>query len=221
MNAVEEIKATCSLDLFEYIGWYTESPDDATNAFKEFTSRFEVDVLKMCEAACSKWGYDETIAFDIANCVFQRVWKYPSYNHKKSKSENIDKGIKLWLHRIVYTQLANYNNKGYCYEPNKETDLTIIETIEDLVDGYAVPDENKRMILKKMSVVDQALSQLTKKHKIIYLTYKLYCPEDKTYIPRPVSKKLQEELGLAQVSIRKYKEEVNKIVEIYLTRIND
>jgi hypothetical protein len=61
---------------------------------------------------------------------------------------------------------------------------------------------------------------ISHKHKIIYLTYKLYCPDGKTYIPRAVSKKLQEELGLAQGSIRKYKEEANKIVETYLTRIN-
>jgi hypothetical protein len=148
------------------------------------------------------------------------VWKYPSYDQEKSKSKDINKGIKLWLHRIVYTQLANYKNKGFCYEADKETDLSLIETIEELVEGYSVPDEKKRLILKKMSVVDEALSQLTQKHKIIYLTYKLYCPDGKTYIPRAVSKKLQEELGLAQGSIRKYKEEANKIVETYLTRIN-
>lgn len=220
MEISEEIKTTCSLDLFEYIRWKTDYPDEAANAFKEFTLRFERDVIRMSEVACSKWGYDETVAFDIANCVFQRVWKYPSYNPDKSKSKDIDKGIKLWLHRIVYTQLANYNNKGFCYEADNETDLTLIETIEDLVEGYGVADEKKRIILKRMKVVDEALSHLTQKHKIIYLTYKLYCPDDKTYIPRSVSKKLQEELQLAQGSIRKYKEEANKIVESYLTRIN-
>jgi len=176
--------------------------------------------MRMAEVACSKWGYDETVAFDISNCVFQRVWKYPSYNQKKSKSKDINKGVKLWLHRIVYTQLANYKNKGFCYEADEETDLALIETIEDLVEGYGVPDEKRRIILKTMKVVDEALSQLTHKHKIIYLTYKLYCSVDKPYIPRAISKKLQGELGLAQGSIRKYKEEANRIVATYLTRIN-
>jgi hypothetical protein len=220
METTEEIKTVCSLDLFEYISWKADYPDEAKNSFKEFSFRFERDVIRMSEVACSKWGYDETVAFDISNCVFQRVWKYPSYNQEKSKSKDINKGIKLWLHRIVYTQLANYKNKGFCYEPDKETDLSLIETIEELVEGFSVPDEKKRMILKKMSVVDEALSQLTHKHKIIYLTYKLYCPDEKNYIPRAVSKKLQEELGLAQGSIRKYKEEANKTIETYLTRIN-
>jgi hypothetical protein len=220
MVTTEEIKTVCSLDLIEYISWQVDHPDEAKNAFKEFSFRFDKDVIRMSEVACSKWGYDETIAFDIANCVFQRIWKYPSYDHKKSKSKDINKGIKLWMHRIVYTQLANYNNKGYCFEPDNETDLSVIYTIEDLVKEYAVPDDKKRAILKRMNVVDEALSLLTPKHKIIYLTYKLYCPDGKSYIPRPVSKKLQEELGLAQGSIRKYKEEAIKIVETYLIRIN-
>ena len=220
MEKTEEIKTACSLDLFEYISWKTDYPDEAANAFKEFTFRFERDVIRMSEVACSRWGYDETVAFDISNCVFQRVWKYPSYKQEKSKSEDINKGIKLWLHRIVYTQLANYKNKGFCYEADNETDLTLIETIEELVEEFDVSIEKRRLILKRMKVVDEALSHLTHKHKIIYLTYKLYCPDGKAYIPRPVSKKLQEELGLAQGSIRKYKEEANKIVATYLTRIN-
>jgi hypothetical protein len=220
METAEEIKTACSLDLFEYISWKTEYPDEAANAFKEFTFRFERDVIRMSEVACSKWGYDETVAFDISNCVFQRVWKYPSYKKEKSKSKDINKGVKLWLHRIVYTQLANYKNKGFCYEADNETDLTLIETIEELVEEFDVSIDKRRLILKRMKVVDEALSHLTHKHKIIYLTYKLYCPDGKAYIPRPVSKKLQEELGLAQGSIRKYKEEANKIVSTYLTRIN-
>jgi hypothetical protein len=220
METAEEIKTACSLDLFEYISWKTEYPDEAANAFKEFTFRFERDVIRMSEVACSKWGYDETVAFDISNCVFQRVWKYPSYKKEKSKSKDINKGVKLWLHRIVYTQLANYKNKGFCYEADNETDLTLIETIEELVEEFDVSIDKRRLILKRMKVVDEALSHLTHKHKIIYLTYKLYCPDGKAYIPRPVSKKLQEELGLAQGSIRKYKEEANKIVSTYLTIIN-
>lgn len=220
METAEDIKKTCSLDLFEYISWKTDYPDEAANAFKEFTFRFERDVMRMSEVACSKWGYDETVAFDISNCVFQRVWKYPSYKQNKSKSVDINKGVKLWLHRIVYTQLANYTNKGFCYEADKETDLTLIETIEELVEEFDVSIEKRRLILKRMKVVDEALSHLTHKHKIIYLTYKLYCPDGKAYIPRAVSKKLQEELALAQGSIRKYKEEANKIVATYLTRIN-
>lgn len=220
METAEEIKTACSLDLFEYISWKTDYPDEAAKAFKEFTFRFERDVIRMSEVACSKWGYDETVAFDISNCVFQRVWKYPSYKQEKSKSEDIGKGVKLWLHRIVYTQLANYKNKGFCYEADNETDLTLIESIEELVEEFDVSIEKRRLILKRMKVVDEALSHLTHKHKIIYLTYKLYCPDGKAYIPRAVSKKLQGELGLAQGSIRKYKEEANKIVATYLDRIN-
>lgn len=220
METEEEIKTACSLYLFEYISWKSDYPDEAANAFREFSLRFDKDVMRMAEIACSKWGYDETVAFDISNCVFQRVWKYPSYKQEKSNSEDVTKGVKLWLHKIVYTQLANFKNKGFCYEADNETDLTLIETIEELVEEFDISIEKRRLILKRMKVVDEALSNLTHKHKVIYLTYKLYCPDGKTYIPRAVSKKLQEELGLAQGSIRKYKEEANKIIATYLTRIN-
>lgn len=220
METTEEIKTTCSLDLFEYISWKKDYAEEAKKSFIEFTIRFDQDVIRMAEVACSKWGYDESVAVDISNCVFQRVWKYPSYNHQKSKSEDINKGIKLWLHKIVYTQLANYDNKGYCHEPDKETDLTVINSIEEYVKESGIPDEKRRDIIKRMNVVDEALSQLTYKHKIIYLTYKLYCPIGNEYIPRTVSKKLQEELVLVPASIRKYKEEANQVVNEYLSRIN-
>lgn len=217
---IENFKTSCSLDLFEYISWKKDYAEEAKKALTEFVLRFEKDVIRMSEVACSKWGYDETIAFDISQCVFQRVWKYPSYKQKESKSDDINKGIKLWLHRIVYTQLANYNNKGYCYEPDNETDLSIINSIEELIDKYDIPSERKRDIIKQMSVVDQALSLLSNKHKIIYLTYKLYCPKGNEYIPRAISKKLQEELILVPASIRKYKEEANQVVNEYLSKIN-
>jgi len=220
METTEEIKSSCSLDLFEYISWKKDYPEEAKKALTELVLRFERDVIRMAEVACSKWGYDETVAFDISHCVFQRVWKYSSYKQQNSKSEDISAGIKLWLHRIVYTQLANYNNKGYCYEPDEETDLTTINSVEELIEKSPVPNERKRDLIKQLSVVDQALSQLSNKHKVIYLTYKLYCPLGNEYIPRLVSKKMQEELALVPASIRKYKEEANRVVNEYLSRIN-
>lgn len=220
METTEEIKTTCSLDLFEYISWKKDYAEEAKKSFIELTIRFDQDVKRMAEVACSKWGYDDSVALEISNCVFQRVWKYPSYNHHKSKSDDINKGIKLWLHKIVYTQLANYDNKGYCHEPDKETNLTVVNSVEEYVNESGIPDEKRRDIIKRLNVVDEALSQLTYKHKIIYLTYKLYCPLGNEYIPRAVSKKLQEELALVPASIRKYKEEANKVVNEYLSRIN-
>jgi len=216
----EEIQNADCLDLIAYIGWKDEYPEEAKCAFEEFIIRFDKDVKKMSEVSCLRWGYNEVIALVVVECSFRKVWMYPTYNHEKSKVSNVKKGIKLWLHRIVYTQLANYNNKGYCFEPDKDTDLSLIYSIEELVNKSATSDEKRRMLLKRLEVVEEALNQVTVKHKIIYLTYKLYVQDSNKKIPRQVSKKLQKELGLAAGSIRKYKQEANNKIKSYLSRIN-
>lgn len=221
MELTQEIKSASSLDLMDYIGWKDDYPEESKAAFEEFFLRFEQDVKKMAEVACSKWDYNEVVALDIVKCVFQRVWKYPTYDHEKSKAKKVDSGIKLWLHRIVYTQLVNYDNKGCCSETDNESDLSLIYSIDDLANEIATSDDNKKTLLHTLEIIDKALSQLSPKHKIIYLTYKLYAPDDKDYIPRTVSKKLQDQLGLVPASIRKYKEEANKFVKSYLSQINE
>ena len=73
---------------------------------------------------------------------------------------------------------------------------------------------------KQLSALDEVINRLGDKHRIIYLTYKLYTHAGNN-IPRPVSKKLQEELDLVPGSIRKYKEQANKQVENFLNQNND
>lgn len=219
LEIAEEIKAANSLDLIDYIGWQTEDKDIATKAFSEFCNRYDQVVIKMAEIKCSKWNYNEVVALDIANCTFARVWKYPSYNHEKSRTKNIDKGIRLWLGRIVYTQLVNYHKKGDCAEPINESDLSIIYTFDDFVNKSTEDVNQKELLHNRLSIIEDLFLQLSDKHRIIYLTYKLYTHEGNN-IPRDISKKLQDELGLVPASIRKYKEQANKLVENYLTNIN-
>ncbi|MDN3643616.1 RNA polymerase subunit sigma [Lutimonas halocynthiae] len=218
--SVEELQKATSDDLIEYIAWKDEYPEEAKRAFEEFMLRFEQDVLKNSEIICCNWGYNEIIALDISKCVFNKVWKYPTYDHKKSKASNVEKGIKLWLYRIIFTQLVNYKSKGTCYEPDKDTDLSLIYSVQELIDISSPSEDGRRMLRKRLEVVEKALSQLTEKHRIIYLNYKLYVQENNKNIPRAISKKLQVELELTTGSIRKYKQEANKAIESYLNRIN-
>jgi len=219
LEVIEEIKSACSLDLLEYISWKSEYISEAEAAFAEFCLRYDQAVFKAAEVYCSKWNLSETVALDIVNCAFARVWKYPTYNHEKSNSKNVDFGIKRWLNRIVFTQLANYTDKGTCHEPDVETDLSLIYTVDELIEK-TTDDEIKRKVLKEqLNLLYDAMEQLGEKHRIIYLTYKLYAPKGKN-IPRPLSKKLQDELGLVSGSIRKYKELANKQVETFLIRNN-
>ncbi|WP_245800130.1 RNA polymerase subunit sigma [Zobellia uliginosa] len=219
MEVIEEIKMACSLDLLEYIGWKDEYPEEAKAAFSVFCLRYDQAILKNAEINCRKWNLSSTVALDIVNCTFARVWKYPSYNHEKSKTKNIDNGIKRWLNRISFTQLANYTDKGTCHEPDKETDLSLIYTLDDFVENSTVDSLKRKELKEQLSVLEEVLNGLGEKHKIIYLTYKLYTHEGNN-IPRPVSKKLQDELGLVPGSIRKYKEQANKQVDNFLNQYN-
>jgi hypothetical protein len=215
LEVIEEIKSACSLDLLTYIGWKEEYPKEAGIAFRVFCLRYDQDVLKTAEIICSKWGLTETVALDIVNCTFARVWKYPTYDHEKSKTKNIDNGIKRWLSRIVFTQLANYTNNGTCHEPDIETDLSLIHDLDEFAEKSTNDEITRTELRKQLSVLDEVINRLGEKHRIIYLTYKLYTHAGNN-IPRSVSKKLQEELDLVPGSIRKYKEQANKQIEKFL-----
>lgn len=219
MEIINEIKASTSLDLLEYIGWKVEYPEEAKTAFDEFCLRYDQDVIKAAEIYCYKWKYSEAVALDIVNCTFAKVWKYPTYDHRKSKSKSIDNGIKRWLYRIVFTQLANYNNKGTCHEPEMNADLSLVYTIDGLVDKMTDDASSRKNLRERLSLIEEIISQLGDKHRIIFLTYKLYTHLGNN-IPRSVSKKLQEELELVPASIRKYKEQANTQVDNFLKRLN-
>lgn len=220
MEITEELKLASSIDLLVYISWKDEYSDEAEAAFSEFCFRYDQAVMRAAEIFCNKWHLSETVALDIVKCTFARVWKYPTYNHEKSKTENIDIGIKRWLNRIVLTQLVNYTNNGICYEPDPESDLALIYSLDELAEKSVQDEITRKELRNKLKVLDQVITQLGEKHRIIYLTYKLYTNAGNN-IPRAVSKKLQEELGLVPGSIRKYKEQANEQVENYLNSIND
>ena len=216
METLEEIKSAGSESLLEYIGWKEEYSEEAKQAFSEFCFRFDSEIIRRAEIACDKWDYNEVVALEIAKCTLSRVWKYPTYNHAKSNVSDIDSGIRIWLGKIVFTQLANYHNSGSCYQPDEDTDLTLVYTVEELANGLA-EGESAHELLEKISFMDEALKELSSKHKIIYLTYHLYeSMREGKNIPRSITKKLRDELELTQGSIRKYKEEAKKEVANYL-----
>jgi len=219
LETLNQIKTTSSIDLLAYMGWKDEYAEEAKEAFLEFGYRFEEFILKTAEVCCFRWNYNEVVALDITKCTLARVWKYPTYNQTKSNPKDVNKGIKLWLGKIIMTQLANHHNKGTCYEPNKETDLSLIYTFDNFIEKASDSEDSRKIMKTKLAIVEEALSQLSEKHRIIYLTYKLYTHQGNN-IPRCVNKKLQEELALVSGSIRKYKEQANKQVITYLNKIN-
>ena len=209
-----------STDLLEYISWKSEYLKEATDAFIIFCNRFQKDILEKAEIYCKKNGYSIDIAEMIANCTFDRVWKYPSFSMNKAKVKDVDKAILRWMYRIMQTQALLYFKENSCSEPSIEEDLSIIENIDELIE-YTVPDqpEKKKDLKLELEIVDEALSQLSNKHRIIFLTYKAYEQKGKN-IPRSISKQLQDELQLTQNSIRVYKKEAIEQLKNFVERTN-
>ncbi len=209
-----------SQELIEVISWKGEYPKEAEMAFTAFCSRYEKAIIQKAEIYCLKYSYNEVIALLVANCTFARVWKYPTFNIKKSKSKNIDNAILLWMIRIMYTQIILIGKKNTCAEPSQEEDLSIISDVDELVQFWVGDDLEREKDLKaKLNIIDRAMLGLSNKHKIIFLTYKAYEESGKN-LPRSVSKKLQDQLDLTQNSIRVYKMEANQQFSNYLAQIN-
>ncbi len=214
-----DFKILPSDELIEYISFKDEFPEEAELAFVEFCSRFQADVLQKAEIYSNKYGQSEVTALDIANCTFAKVWKYHSFDKKKTKAKNIDTAIKLWLYPIIFNELMKYGIKDTCSETD-EDDLDIVENIEDLVSVTVGEDiEKKRELKVHLEILERAMLGLSDKHKIIFLTYKAYENNYKN-LPRPVSKKLKEKLNLVASSIRVYKKEANLHVKNYLNSLN-
>ncbi|GHT35947.1 hypothetical protein AGMMS49574_26640 [Bacteroidia bacterium] len=207
-------------ELLEFISCFKEEyPKQSEQAFIVFCYKYERDLLQKAEIYCSKFGYSETVALMVAQCTFARVWKYPTFNIKKAKSKNMDAAIHLWLYPILYTQIVLLGKQDTCAEPTEEEDLSVISSVDELISHTVGDDLEKTKDLKaRLSVIESALSGLSEKHKIIWLTYKAYEQRGKN-IPRSVSHKLQEQLDLTQNSIRSYKMQANQHINDYLSRI--
>lgn len=207
-------------ELVEFISWKKEYPKEAEQAFTVFCSRYERDLIQKAEIYCSKFNYSEVEAMLVAHCTFAKVWKYPTFEIEKTKLKNIDKAILMWMYPILYTQIILLGKKNTCAEPSSEEDLSIVSTVEEMIEIRIGDDIKKKKELKvSLDFIDNAMLALSEKHKIIYLTYKAYEEVGKN-IPRSVSKKLREQLDLTHNSIRVYKMEANQHIKKYLEQIN-
>ncbi len=209
-----------SVELLEYISFKEEFPTEAQLAFVQFCYRFGKDLKRKSEIYCNKYGYSEVVALEIANCTFARVWKYPTFDKGKSNAKDLDKGILLWMYRILYTQIIKYGEQNSCAEPTEEEDLSLVSNADELLDRFDTPDsEARRVINEKLKTIERALTQLSEKHRIIYFTYRAYIKEGKK-VPRPITKLLREKLSLTQKSVNTYYGDAHRHVTNYLNILN-
>jgi hypothetical protein len=209
-------------ELLEYISFKDEFPNEAELAFYVFCDKYQRDILQKSEIQCSKFEYNEAIAFLAAKCTFDKVWnKAHTFSMEKANTKNIDKAILLWMYKILYTQILLFKDRDTCAQPTEEEDLSLIENLDALVNVYAPENLEKQKELKEnLSFLERVLQGLSQKHRIIYFTYLAYKPEKDKNIPRSVSNKLKEQLDLTQASIRVYRKDATDLVNNYINKVN-
>ena len=204
MNKNEELHLD-GVELLDIIANKDKNIEAATKAFHYFVSIFENKIKKQVEIIASKYGYDENIAFEAITCAFNKVWLYPTFDMNKSHCKNKENAIVIWLIRIAVSQMFQFAKKGICAQIEPEEDLSIIENSEGFVD-FHIADLEPEQKIQYVMALEQKLSCLGEKHKIIYLTYKAYQVSGKK-LPRKLLEKLRKRLGLTQTTIRVYKKE--------------
>ncbi|PWV46217.1 sigma-70 family RNA polymerase sigma factor [Chitinophaga sp. S165] len=220
----QEFQAEPTADLVEYM--MVSGPGDqvsADDAFRAFILRFRVFVQKLCRSVASNYGYDIDVGDQIAEETFRKFRTSKTFRTDKCSSPDLDACIKYYLAITASRTMVDFHRN--------ETDDNPFDGSEEL--AYDLPDiddivgdpERLATLRKQHEVVKLVLSRLSDKHKIIYLTYKQYeldlyrreRTEDgkprQYYLPRHLLKKLREQTGLAQTTIRKYKEEANVQIE--------
>lgn len=213
----EEYKQESTEDLIQYIKW-KDQPDyeeAAKSAFHAFCFRFGNDLVKKVEIICKRWGYDKHVAAEIASQVFARFWKYPGYDHTKSKRKDVDTGVKFYLYRIAERELTNfyYREQGISTSPYNGSEEIIYDFPE--VDLTKHSPERRKALEQRFGIIKNALERLGEKHKIIYLTYQAYeTPDHK--LPRHLLQALRTELDLTQATVRFYKNEAQNTINEYL-----
>ena len=213
----DDVKDEKTTDLIDYIKYKDQADYNelAEAAFAAFTFRFNKEIIDKCRKVGKKWGYDIETSDVIAERTFERFWKYPHGFKKENCGKlEIDNCVRFYLFQIARNCFFDYNKEisAENESPYDGTENVIVEfpSIENL----EINEDKLKDVERVYGIIETALSKLSPKHKIIYLTYKAY--EKEGYkLPRELLKKLREELELKQDSIRVYKNEAFQQVDNY------
>lgn len=214
----EEYDKLNGVDLLEWIALKDLYPQESEMAFIVFCNRYQKDLMEKSEIYCNKFNHSEVVAEMAAKCTFDRVWKKATtFSMKKAKTKSVDNAIRIWLIAILYTQIVKFKDKTECAEPAVDEDLSLIYSVDQMVDHVCAENiETRGYLMTQFIAIESILGKLTYKHRIIYLTYKVYRFNPKKNIPRSISRKLKDELELAPSTIRVYYKQADDLVKSQL-----
>lgn len=178
-----------------------KNSEEARNAFIKFCSCYEERATQMALVYCSKWKKPESVAYQIVQCAFQKIWQYPTFDKSKSKCKNTDRAILNWIFWIMVHEQTLLSQSGDCSHPDAE-DLPLITNPSEFIgeyfkDEYLSDEDFKRM----KAELEKRLTQLKEKEITIYLTYKIYERPGRK-VPRNVLNKLRTRYNITQDGIR-------------------
>lgn len=178
----------------------------AKDAFQNIVFRYREQLLKDTTLMCRKSQLTETDAEEIANRVFERVWKYPAFKASACKVKDIKRCFRFYLNGIARRVFVDHITPDESpFTGTEKVRTALIDPDEDYT------PEKLALLKEKEAQLDKILSKLSPKHKVIYFTYMLHEHEGR-YLPRHLSKQLKDYLNLSQSTIRIYKKQAFETV---------
>ena len=188
--------------------------ETAERAFGLFIGYFESKIKLNIDIHASKLGFDENVAFEAIQCAFNKVWMYPTFDMNKAHIKDPNMAIIVWLIQIAISQMYQFASTGVCAKIKEDEDLSIIEDPEAFVNSFNILSLDADKKMEYVMALNDTLSMLDEKHRIIFLTYKAYYVRGKK-LPRVVLEKLRSRLGIVQATVRVYKREACETVKDY------
>ena len=143
--------------------------EEARNAFVKFCSCYEERAAQMALVHCSKWKKPESVAYQIVQCAFQKIWQYPTFDKSKSKCKDTDRAILNWIFWIMVHELTLLSQSGDCSHPEAE-DLPLITNPSEFIGEFFNDEYVSNESFERMKVeLENRLSKLNEKEITIYL----------------------------------------------------
>lgn len=207
---------TPTLELISIIRKRKETSNEikAQAAFEAFVFRYSQELSRKTEIICKNWGYSLDVAIEVSQRTFKRIWKYPKFDLAKATTKNVDNAVILYLFRIARNVLTDYVNElsGINVSPydGSESIVWDFPGDEKSIDGDDIINPKTHS-----EVVKKAISTLSEKHKVVFLTYKKYEAVNKK-LPRKLLEEIRLKLDISQTTVRSYKFEAYNKVDEYL-----
>lgn len=190
-----------------------ENPDNAKVAFRLFCAKFGHCMLRYAGVCCDKWNMSIADGERAVDITFERALRHHSFSPSKCEGKDLDKGIEIWLKRILHNVLYDLKAGRLSNLELNEKTKEVVRNTDSLYDLWSTGNEEDDERLKKsMLLLDEKMKGMSENMRIIYLTYMAYETQHR-YLPRCLTAKLQEITGLPQSTIKVYKQRAKKYIQ--------